>query len=59
MIVGPRTLDHLETQLPVGDRTLSGELLDRTDEIVAPGTTVKPGDTHAVVPALERANRRR
>jgi len=59
VIIGPRTLEHLETQLPVGDRVLPGELLDRIDEIVVPGNTVKPGDAHAVVPALEKANRRR
>lgn len=58
-LIGPRTLEHLEAQLPCGDRVLSAEVLDRIDEIVAPGRTIKAGDSHAVNPALDAANRRR
>jgi aryl-alcohol dehydrogenase-like predicted oxidoreductase len=40
-IVGPRTLEQLESQLPALSRTLSADVLDKIDEIVAPGTNVK------------------
>jgi aryl-alcohol dehydrogenase-like predicted oxidoreductase len=43
-IVGPRTMEHLEGQLPALERTLSAELLDRIDEIVPPGVNVNPSD---------------
>ena len=43
-IIGPRTMEHLESQLPAADVTLSDEVLDRIDEIVAPGTDVNPSD---------------
>lgn len=58
VLVGPRTIEQLESQLPAGDRVLSAEVLDRIDEIVAPGRTIKVGDAHAVNPALETVNRR-
>ena len=34
-IIGPRTLEHLESQLPAADIRLSADVLDRIDEIVA------------------------
>jgi aryl-alcohol dehydrogenase-like predicted oxidoreductase len=43
-IVGPRTMEQLEGQLPALERSLSTELLDRIDEIVAPGVNVNPQD---------------
>ena len=43
-IIGPRTMEHLEGQLPALERTLSAELLDRIDEIVPPGVNVNPAD---------------
>ncbi|MFF4461264.1 aldo/keto reductase [Streptomyces mirabilis] len=58
-LIGPRTMEQLDAQLACGDRVLSGELLDRIDEIVAPGRTIRPADAHAVNPALEPASRRR
>ncbi|MET9033229.1 aldo/keto reductase [Streptomyces mirabilis] len=58
-LIGPRTMEQLDAQLACGDRVLSGELLDRIDEIVAPGRTIRPADAHAVNPALEPAGRRR
>ena len=33
-IIGPRTMEHLESQLPAAEVTLSDEVLDRIDEIV-------------------------
>jgi len=43
-IIGPRTMDQLESQLPALQSTLSGDLLDRIDEIVPPGVNVNPND---------------
>jgi aryl-alcohol dehydrogenase-like predicted oxidoreductase len=39
-IIGPRTMEQLETQLGAVDVTLTTDVLDRIDEIVAPGTNV-------------------
>ena len=58
-IIGPRTMDHLESQLGAADVVLSDEVLDRIDEIVPPGTTVNPSDTGWDNPSLEPAARRR
>ena len=58
-IIGPRTMDHLESQLTAADVTLSDEVLDRIDEIVAPGFNVNHGDAGWSNPALEAAARRR
>jgi aryl-alcohol dehydrogenase-like predicted oxidoreductase len=58
-IIGPRTMAHLEGQLGAADVTLSGDVLDRIDEIVAPGTNVNPADGGWANPALEPAARRR
>lgn len=58
-IIGPRTLDHLTTQLPAADVTLAPEVLDRIDEIVAPGTTPNPFDSAYVNPALQPGSLRR
>ena len=38
-IIGPRTMEQLESQLGAADVQLDDALLDRIDEIVAPGTT--------------------
>jgi aryl-alcohol dehydrogenase-like predicted oxidoreductase len=43
-IIGPRTMEQLESQLPALQRTLEAEILDRIDEVVAPGTNVKPDE---------------
>ncbi|HET7723797.1 MAG TPA: aldo/keto reductase, partial [Propionibacteriaceae bacterium] len=51
-IIGPRTMEQLTTQLDAGDIALSGEVLDRIDEIVPPGTTPNPFDSAYVNPAL-------
>jgi aryl-alcohol dehydrogenase-like predicted oxidoreductase len=44
-IVGPRTMEQLESQLPAANITLEDTVLDRIDEIVAPGVTLNPADT--------------
>jgi aryl-alcohol dehydrogenase-like predicted oxidoreductase len=58
-ILGPRTMEHLQSQLAGADVTLSRDVLDRIDEIVPPGTTVNPVDNSFANPALARAARRR
>ena len=51
-IIGPRTMEQLESQLGAVDVTLSTDVLDRIDEIVPPGTTFSPADSGYVPPAL-------
>ncbi len=58
-IIGPRTMEHLESQLTAANVILSDEVLDRIDEIVPPGVTVSPGDVFFQNPALEPEARRR
>ena len=58
-IIGPRTLEHLESQLGAQDVKLDDALLDRIDEIVAPGTTINPTDAGWTNPALAPSARRR
>lgn len=57
-IVGPRTMEQLESYLPAASLTLSDEMLDRIDEIVAPGVTLNPDDNsygaHELLPAARR-----
>jgi aryl-alcohol dehydrogenase-like predicted oxidoreductase len=58
-IVGPRTMEQLESQLGAADVRLSADVLDRIDEIVAPGTTLNRVDAGWRHPALEPQARRR
>ena len=58
-IIGPRTMDHLESQLTAADIQLSDDVLDRIDEIVAPGTTINVADNGWTQPSLHPAHRRR
>jgi aryl-alcohol dehydrogenase-like predicted oxidoreductase len=58
-IIGPRTMEQLESQLGAADVALSTDVLDRIDEIVAPGTTLSTADTGWQSPALKAEARRR
>ena len=58
-IIGPRTIEQLESQLPAADVELSDEVLDRIDQIVPPGRTINPADGGWPNPALEPQARRR
>jgi aryl-alcohol dehydrogenase-like predicted oxidoreductase len=58
-IIGPRTMEHLESQLTAAQLTLSDDVLDKIDEIVPPGTNVNPNEVGWANPALEPAARRR
>jgi aryl-alcohol dehydrogenase-like predicted oxidoreductase len=58
-IIGPRTMEHLESQLTAVDVTLSDDVLDKIDEIVPPGMNINPADGGWQNPALAAAARRR
>jgi aryl-alcohol dehydrogenase-like predicted oxidoreductase len=57
-IIGPRTMEQLDSQLPAADVTLSPEQLDRIDEIVRPGVNLNVADTsygdQVLTPGLRR-----
>ncbi|KIF73763.1 aldo/keto reductase [Streptomyces sp. 150FB] len=58
-IIGPRTMEQLDDLLAGVDVSLSDEILDRIDEIVAPGTDVGELDMAYRPPAIQRPNLRR
>ena len=58
-IIGPRTMEQLESQLPAAHVVLDAALLDRIDEIVPPGINLNPADGGWTNPALQPAARRR
>jgi aryl-alcohol dehydrogenase-like predicted oxidoreductase len=59
-IIGPRTMEQLDDLLAGTDVTLSGDILDRIDEIVPPGTDVGlPDQSTYLPPALQRPDLRR
>jgi aryl-alcohol dehydrogenase-like predicted oxidoreductase len=51
-IIGPRTLDHLNSQLAAADTVLSADILDAVDAIVAPGTDLAADEKFDTPPAL-------
>ncbi|MDI9979593.1 aldo/keto reductase [Rhodococcus sp. IEGM 1307] len=59
VIIGPRTLEHLDGQLGAVDVRLTGDILDRIDEIVAPGVTISPADEGYLPPSLTEPSTRR
>jgi aryl-alcohol dehydrogenase-like predicted oxidoreductase len=58
-IIGPRTMEHLESQLGATEIVLDQAVLDRIDEIVPPGTNLNVVDAGWAPEALTKANRRR
>jgi aryl-alcohol dehydrogenase-like predicted oxidoreductase len=59
-IIGPRTLEHLESQLGAAAVRLSSDVLNRIDEIVPPGITLNQADAGYEPPAIaDPALRRR
>ncbi|ROO51232.1 aryl-alcohol dehydrogenase-like predicted oxidoreductase [Micromonospora sp. Llam0] len=59
-IIGPRTIDHLRSQLAAADTVLTADVLDAVDAIVAPGVDLAPHEKHDTPPALlDPALRRR
>jgi aryl-alcohol dehydrogenase-like predicted oxidoreductase len=57
--IGPRTMEHLESQLTAADVALADDVLDRIDQINPPGVTINHADNGWTQPALEPAGRRR
>ena len=57
-IIGPRTMEQLDSQLPAAAVALDASTLDRIDAIVRPGVNLNPADTsygeHVLQPALRR-----
>lgn len=58
-LIGPRTMEQLDDLLAAAEVRLSDEILDRIDEIVAPGTGVGRMDQEYNTPAIESAALRR
>jgi aryl-alcohol dehydrogenase-like predicted oxidoreductase len=58
-IIGPRTMEQLESQLGADEVVLDDALLDRIDEIVPPGTNINPVDAGWENPVLKPEARRR
>ncbi len=58
-IVGPRTMAQLQSYLPAVDVNLSADVLDRIDELVAPGVTINPDDNSYGANELAPGARRR
>jgi aryl-alcohol dehydrogenase-like predicted oxidoreductase len=58
-IIGPRTMAHLESQLPAMERRLPSGVLDRIDEIVPPGTDLNATDVGWVPAAIAQPALRR
>jgi aryl-alcohol dehydrogenase-like predicted oxidoreductase len=58
-IVGPRTMEQLDGQLPAAEVTLDTAVLDRIDEIVLPGVNINPADTSYGDHVLQLPLRRR
>jgi aryl-alcohol dehydrogenase-like predicted oxidoreductase len=58
-IIGPRTMEHLESQLPGADTGLTEDVLDRIDELVPPGTNLNAADGGYLPPMVATASARR
>jgi aryl-alcohol dehydrogenase-like predicted oxidoreductase len=58
-IIGPRTMEQLDSQLPAADVTLDASVLDRIDEIVRPDVNLNPADTSYGEQVLQPTLRRR
>ena len=60
-IIGPHTVEHLDSYLAADDTYLSSDVLDRIDEIVPPGHTINVADNmwDYSTSALDAAFRRR
>src|SRR3954471_3353175 len=58
-IIGPRTMEHLESQLGADEVQLDASILDRIDEIVPPGQNFSRADAGWTPPSLADASLRR
>ncbi|MDX3192605.1 aldo/keto reductase [Streptomyces sp. MN03-5084-2B] len=51
-LIGPRTVDHLRSQLLAADTVLPADVLDEIDAVVAPGVDLAPEEKFDTPPAL-------
>jgi aryl-alcohol dehydrogenase-like predicted oxidoreductase len=58
-LIGPRTMDHLTSQLAAADTVLTADVLNAVDAIVAPGLDLAPDEKVDTPPALLDASLRR
>ncbi|WP_405735342.1 aldo/keto reductase [Streptomyces sp. NBC_00028] len=58
-LIGPRTAEHLASQLAAAETTLSPDVLDEIDKIVPPGTDLAAHEKFDTPPALLDASLRR
>jgi aryl-alcohol dehydrogenase-like predicted oxidoreductase len=58
-IIGPRTMEQLESQLGAPEIVLEADVLDRIDELVAPGTNFTAADAGWSPRVLSKAKLRR
>jgi aryl-alcohol dehydrogenase-like predicted oxidoreductase len=58
-IIGPRTMEQLESQLGATEVHLTGDILDAIDRIVPPGTTLNEPDAGYVPPSIAHRSLRR
>jgi aryl-alcohol dehydrogenase-like predicted oxidoreductase len=58
-IIGPRTMEHLESQLGAADIVLDEAVLDRIDQIVPPGTNINVEDAGWAPTAITTTKHRR
>ncbi len=58
-IIGPRTMEHLHSQLAAADTVLSADVLDAIDAIVAPGLDMSPDEKIDTRPSITDASLRR
>jgi len=56
-IIGPRTMEHLESQLTAASTVLSDDVLDQIDEIVPPGITISPSESNSPAPHAQARRR--
>ncbi|MCB5908335.1 aldo/keto reductase [Streptomyces pinistramenti] len=59
VIIGPRTMDQLDSLLDGADVMLGADVLDRIDAIVPPGTDLNRADSYYLPPALTDPSLRR
>jgi aryl-alcohol dehydrogenase-like predicted oxidoreductase len=58
-IIGPRTMEQLDSQIPADKLTVDAAILDRIDKIVPPGVNLNPADTSYGEQLLKPPLRRR
>lgn len=58
-IIGPRTMEQLESQLAAASVRLDDDVLDRIDRVVPPGTDVNPAEAGYSPPSLAQPRLRR